>query len=146
MAGELWPDVEGALRDYLRADSDMTGIGVWFALPDDPVFPNVQIIRISGGESATSEAPVDLCLVQMDVRGPVKRLSVATAALGNLRKSLSKIRGRVQVAGKADLFGATVIDVRRFPEPNQQDTDGAQGERPRYVLTVQVTALAPSTP
>ncbi len=141
--GETFADVEGALKEYLRTDVDVlaspAGARTYLALPDSPTFPCVTLIRIAGGED-TGEAPVDLALVQIDVWGRVKRLSEANEVRTAVRKALSKVRQRTPVAGKAVLWGATVRDDRRFPVPQAQDSDGAIGERPRYVLTVQVTA------
>lgn len=143
---EDWPDVEGALRDYLTANYDFgnsAATGVFFAVPDEPVFPLVTIIRIAGGEGP-GEAPLDVALLQVDVRGRVKALAQCMAVTQAVRKALSALRGPYTVAGKATIHGAVVVDVRRFPEPRAQDTDGRVGERPRYVLTVQVASTAAS--
>lgn len=144
--GETFPDVEGALKDLLRTDADVlaspAGARTYLALPDDPSFPCVTVLRIAGGED-TGEAPVDVALVQVDIWGRVKRLSQSDEVRLAVRRALSKVRQRTPVTGKAVLWGATVRDDRRFPTPQAQDSDGAIGERPRYILTVQVTATQP---
>lgn len=142
MSGEDWPDIEGALKDYLKADVDVlataAGSRTYLALPDKPTFPCITIIRISGGETA-SEVPLEQALVQIDVRGRVQQLAETEAVRKAVRKALSKLQGRpFDAAGKARLYAATVADDRRFPEPRQQDEDGAIGERPRFILTAQV--------
>ena len=144
--GENWPDVEGAVKAFLQADPDVAGSAaagrVYFAVPETPTFPLITVVRISGGEIRASEVPLDVALVQIDVRGQVKRLGECDDVRRAVRKALSKIRQATPVAGKGVLYGANVLDDRRQPEPAAQDTSGAIGERPRYALTVQVSATA----
>lgn len=147
MSGENWADAEGVMLGYLKADADvigsLAGTRVWLAMAKRPVFPNITIIRVSGGEHPSSEVPAETVLFQIDVRGRVGALSEADTVRQAVRKALSKLRGaRVTVTGKGAIYSAVVQDDRRLPETQQQDEDGEVGERPRYILTVQAVVSA----
>lgn len=139
---EEWPDVEGALRTYLRANAGVqTALGgqrVFLAVPDDPPWPLVTVTRVGGGESATSDAPVDQALVsiecwgEIDANGRPKWLALMTV-VNAVRSALDVIRGRTTLSSDVDGFGITVAGVVRAPDPDNG--------RPRYVVTAEVTAI-----
>ena len=67
-----WPDVEGAVRSWLRADTGVQAVvaqRVFFGVPKpDPVFPLAVVQRVGGG-AAPGDAPLDEALVQIDCWG-----------------------------------------------------------------------------
>jgi hypothetical protein len=129
-----WPDIEGALRDYLRADagvSTLVGNRVFFGLPPRVAFPAVIIRRVGGGDDP-SEAPIDRPLVAIDCWGKPKNKADAFALAAAVRDALTAIRRTTQ--DSTVLYGANVIGAIFFPDP---ETD-----QPRYALTVDVTARA----
>lgn len=145
----MWADAEGVMKGYLVADADVAASDadgrVWLALAKRPTYPNITIIRISGGEHPTSEVPAETVLLQIDIRGRVNSLTQCNEVRLAVRKALSKLRGqRVEVSGKGAIYSALVQDDRRRPDSNQQDEDGELGERPRYILTVQAVIAPPA--
>lgn len=144
MSGDAGPDVEGALKAYLQADTGMLaapcGARTWLAVGRDAVFPYNVITRIGGGETS-SDAPIDDGLVQIDIFGRVLQLTEADQCRRAVRKALAALTGTPYTAsGKGKLLGAVVRDDRR--QPIQDAQDGAVvGERPRYILTVAVTCI-----
>jgi len=139
-----WPDVEGGLRAYLRADagvSAIVGTRVFFGVPRrGAYFPLVAIQRI-GGADDPSEAPIDRALMQVDCWGafadenahvrPNKAGAFVLAAA--VRDALSAIRGATDIGEDVIAYGANVIGVAWLP---------AEDDRPRYSLTVDLTARA----
>ena len=130
-----YPDVEGALRTWLRARPAVQGVvaqRVWFGIPKvDPVFPLVVVSRI-GGTNAAGDAPVDEPLVQIDCWGDIH-------ANGNGNKASALGVANVVRAELLDLVNDTTIapgvraaiasvDMAYSPDPDN--------DRPRYVLTV----------
>jgi len=145
-----WPDTEGAMKTYLRAwvplDAELAGNGIYFGIPkdaDEDDFALVTIKRV-GGSDDTSEAPIDLALLQIDVWGKIDPASGnglkadCTRATGVLHDALSALRSRTLVtlpsAAVVALFGANVESVIWLPD--------ADNDRPRYSVTTQVTATA----
>lgn len=136
---EQLPDVEGAMRTYLRADSTISGSyggRVFFGAPDSPEYPMVLVSRVGGAEDA-SDAPLDVALLQIDCIGKRReegggKISATQLWLA-VKSALRSIQGLTQV-GTDRLFGASVVSDVYLNDP----VDG----RPRYVLTVQVSALA----
>lgn len=133
-----WPDVEGGLRTYLRADSGLAALvnrRVFFGVPKgDTRYPLVTIQRVGGGDDPSADVPIDRALIQVDVWGEPRRKSQATEVLGALRTALEAIRGRVHLSPGIDAFGATVETVFYAPDPAD--------DRPRYIVTALVTAIA----
>jgi hypothetical protein len=139
-----WPDVEGGIRAYLRADAGVTALvaqRVFFGVPRrGALFPLVAIQRIGGGDDP-GEAPLDRALLQVDCWGafsdeakhirPNKAGAFALAAA--VRDALSAIRGATAIGDSAIAYGANVVGVQWLPELD---------DRPRYSLTVDVTARA----
>jgi hypothetical protein len=127
------PDVELAVRDYLRADSGVSALAsnrVFYGVPKagaPATFATVQ--RIGGGDDP-SEAPVDLSLVQIDCWAQTK--AVAQSLRDAVRTAFLELRPRTQ--GSTVLYGAEVISDIWLPDPDS--------DRPRYSVTAQVTCRA----
>jgi hypothetical protein len=141
------PDVEGAVKDYLRQAAEVTATACGtrtFLAPDDPEFPYNRVWRIGGGED-TSNAPIDQALIQIDVFGQVRQLAEADTVRRGIRAALRRLQDEpFTAAGKARLLGAVVRDDRRLPDLEAQD-GGVTGARPRYVITALVMGVhAPS--
>lgn len=135
MSGETFPDVEGAVRDYLRGDDAVApvfGSRVFFGVSGD-VWPQAIVRRVGGGDD-TSEVPLDIALVQVDVWGPLRNKALTTDAKNVVRSALHGIRSLTRPAEDEPtvLHGATVISDVWLPDPAT--------DRPRYALTVEVTA------
>lgn len=139
-----WPDVEGALRTWLRTQTDVTtivGNRVFFGIPRKAIettFPLVSIERVGGGADL-SEAPVDLALIQIDCWGslntngdPLK--ATATTLVNAVRASLESVTTRTTLTTGVDVFGINVESVVWAPDPDN--------DRPRYAITAEVTAIA----
>lgn len=142
MANE-WPDPEGAIRTYLRGDADVqaiAGMRVFFGVPrkaDEDTFPLVTVQRIGGGQDPTSDAPLDLALLQIDCWGSIDdsgngRKAEATGLVNAVRSALDRIRERTS-AGTTDIFGVQVAGVTWLPDPAD--------DRPRYSVTAEVIAI-----
>lgn len=135
-----WADVEGAVRDHLRADAGvaaLVGARVFFGIPKTAPagsWPLVVVQRVGGGQDG-SDAPVDVALVQVDCWGTLDGSgngvkSVATALVNTVRAALETV-GTDQAAV---LRGAVVQSVLWLPDPDN--------DRPRYAVTAEVTALS----
>lgn len=133
-----WPDVEGALRTYLRNDTGLAALvdrRVFFGVPQDPTrFPLVTIQRIGGGQDPSADVPIDLAVVQVDAWGNPRRKDEAYGVMAAIRTALEAIRGRTQLDTGVTAFGAEVETVLFAPDPAD--------DRPRYSATVLVTAIA----
>lgn len=144
-----WPDVEGGMRAYLRANTGVqAALGasqrVFLEVPHgatDATFPLVTVARVGGGESVTSDAPVDAgtlsisCWGQIDANGRPMWLSLM-GVVNAVRSALETIRGRTTLTTGVVAFGAQVAGVVRAPDPSNG--------RPRYVITTEVTAMSSS--
>jgi len=137
-----WPDVEGGLRTWLRADAALValvGNRVFFGVPRaavDSTFPLVTIQRVGGGQDP-SEVPIDLALIQVDAWGTAADKggkAVAWAVVNALRSRLETMRDRTTLDTGIDAFGAEVVGVVWAPDPAD--------DRPRYTLTVEVTGIS----
>lgn len=136
-----WPDVEDAVRQYLRnwpALNDIIDRRVFFGVPKkDARFPMLTIMRVGGGDD-TSEAPVDNALIQVQVWGRVPTEGGGKAECTHMallvRQALSELRSRTSVTTDVDLCGATVANVVWVPDPAD--------DRPRYIVTATVTAIS----
>lgn len=130
-------DPEGAMRDYLRADAGVAalfGTRVLFGYSGD-VWPQAIVTRVGGGDDG-SEAPIDQPLLQIEVAGSLKNKTITTAAKNAVRVALRSLRGGTRPDEDRDtvLDGASVIGDVWLPDPAT--------DRPRYILTVAVTARA----
>ena len=144
--GDL-PDVEGGIRDYLRAHPDVSaliGTRAFFGIPDSPTWPLVVVRRVGGSEDS-SEAAIDVAVIQIDCWGrlfndtdPSKSAHGDKAQADRLRRAVRKalwqIRGATAANTSTVLYGAVVESDPFLPD---RDND-----RPRYALTVRVTARA----
>lgn len=142
MSGETYPDVEGAVRALLRADTGvaaLVGQRVFFGVPknakaDD--FPLVTVARV-GGSQEPGPTPVDNALVQVECWGTFTAggngdKAAATALLNAVRSALDVTQPVTPTTGQT-ILGADSGTVVWLPDP---DTD-----RPRYVLTAEVSAI-----
>ena len=137
--GDDWPDIEGALRTYLRADTDLAaliGQRVYFGIPRDSTnaFPCVRITRVGGGQDP-SQAPLDLALIQFDVYGKTSDeegggRGPTTIVKNALKKALSKIQGETRLDANVVAWDTDVRADMYTPLPAD--------DRPRFMLTVLV--------
>lgn len=139
--GENWPDVEGAMRDFLRADTGLValvGNRVFFGAPREPTYPMILITRVGGGQ-ARGEAPIDNALLQLDVLGKLAsepgggKGPVTTAALA-LQKAVSRIKNGTKLVSNVTAWDAQIVSSFYSPDPIT--------DRPRHIITVMVPALA----
>ena len=138
-----WPDVEGALRTYLRSVSAVTalvGQRVFFGIPKGAVeatFPLVVITRVGGGQ-APGDAPLDVAQVQVDCWGSLDTSgngvkSSATTLVNAVRTALEAVgTGSASLTGIE--AGVNVESVLWLPDPDN--------DRPRYVVTAEVAAIS----
>lgn len=131
-----WPDVEGAMKDYLTAEVP-SAKKVFFEVPagalgTPTMFPMLLVQRVGGGQDP-SEAPIDLALLQITVIGVPHGKESCWITTSETRDALAAIRGNMLLRSDVMAYGAEVESVLYSP-----DTDG----RPRYVVTASVTASA----
>lgn len=146
--GEDWPDVEGAMRTYLRNDAGLVPLingRVFFSVPKNSSgkgvaegsFPLILVTRIGGGESR-GEAPLDMALLQFDVMG--KKSEQAGGGKGPttivalaLQKAISKIRGRTELTPGVTAFNARIASSFYSPFPGD--------DRPRQIITAVIPSI-----
>jgi hypothetical protein len=145
MAAEQYPDVEGALRTWLRGQATITalvGQRVFFGVPrkaNEASFPMIVVRRV-GGTDDGSEAPVDRALIQFDAWGSLDASgngdkAAATTLVNTLRALFFTVRGRTALTATVAAFGITVVGGPLWlPDPDN--------DRPRYVVTAEVTAIS----
>lgn len=136
MAAEVLPDMEAAMRRYLRADTGLAalvGNRVFYDIPTDTAFPLVVVSRVGGGDD-NGEAPVDLAVMRFAVWGNLNARAATNATVNALRSALRSIRGSTLLASGVRAFGATVDTVLYQPDP--------ETGRPRFIVTARVTAIA----
>lgn len=140
------PDTEGAVRTYLRSHADVAaavGSRVFFGVPVSPTWPLVVVSRVGSFDSA-GDTPADEALVQADCWGSLRddtlhspNKAEANAVRLAVRQAFYDLRQPVDVELAAGnvvrLAGSTVQSDPYLPDP----TTG----RPRYPVTVQLTAL-----
>jgi hypothetical protein len=142
MANEF-PDPEGTIRAYLRADPDVSAIvgnRVFFGVPrkaNEETFPLVTVARI-GGADDPSEVPVDLGLLDISCWGSIDAsgngLKAPATELANaVRSALHRIRERTSAGTGTDVFGVQIGGVVWAPDPDN--------DRPRYVITAEVASI-----
>lgn len=138
------PDIEGALRTWLRAQPAVTAIvgqRVFFGVPKaatEASFPMLTVQLVAGADEE-SDAPVDRSTVQVDVWGSLDesgngRKAECTALMNAVRAAFRDVRGRTPLTAAVAAFGLNVVGRLWLPD---QDND-----RPRYVLSVEVTSIA----
>jgi hypothetical protein len=134
---DIYPDVEGAMKDWLKLQPEIISeiaSRVVLRAAADLAFPHIVVGRIGGGDTA-SNVPVDVCLLQLDVWGEPRDRAGCTSAKLALRSALSRIQSRTLLRPGVYAHGvARVTEDRYLPDPSDN--------RPRYALTVEVTATA----
>lgn len=144
MTADAIPDVEGALRTWLRTVASVTAIvgqRVFFGIPKgatEAKFPLIAVSRV-GGVMAAGDAPVDLALVQIDVWGSLDdsgngKKAEATALVNTLRSELAAVRGRTALTASVAAFGFVEQSCIWLPD--------SDNDRPRYALTVEVAGIS----
>lgn len=127
-----WPDCEGALRDYLRADTALhalVGNRVFFGIPDRVAFPLVTVTRTAGADDP-STAPIDRAILTINCWGRKGNRLEAFQVAAAVHDALFAIANTT--ASAAFLYGASVVGDGFSPDP---ETD-----QPRYYFTVELTA------
>ena len=127
------PDVEGGVRDALRADTAVDALvdgRVFFGVPENATWPLVTVQRVGGGDDP-GEAPIDLALVQIDCWGAMRNKSQAWAVAAAVRSWAQSVRRATALTEEVVAYGVTVQSVLWAPDP---------ADRPRYVITAAVMA------
>jgi len=138
------PDIEGALRTWLRAQSPITalvGQRVFFGVPKgatEVTFPLITVQLVDASDDA-SEAPLTQALVQFDVWGSIDesgngKKAETTVVVNTLRSVLRTVRGRTALTASVAAFGIDAVGIGWSPDPDN--------DRPRYVVTAEVTAVS----
>ncbi len=144
MTALLFTDPEAAAKTWLKTHplltdpaiegytlASGTAARIFFGIPTgSPAYPLVVIRRVGGGP-ARGQAPVDLAMLQLDCWGGSKAVAADVA-----RRCVQAWQTAENVHLDPDtlLCGATVESVIWLPDPDD--------DRPRYVVTVQVTVMA----
>lgn len=135
MTVESYPDTEGACRTWLRTKASLTAVvaqRIFFGVPDDAAesdFPLITIQRISGGEDS-SEAPLDVATLQIDVWGNLRGKAAIATLANSVQAEFKDVRSATAFDGSVVCLGAVVENRAFMVDPEDQ--------RPRYSLTVQV--------
>lgn len=131
------------MRTYLRAKTPAAN-RVFFGIPkdaNDGTWPLIVVSRVGGGQDG-SDAPVDVSLIQLDCWAGFDasgngRKADAQALVNSARAALESMGTDKPIVAGTQLHGANVESVLWLPDPDN--------DRPRYVLTAEVTAVAVST-
>lgn len=144
---ENFPDIEGALRTWLRAHPllvpEVDG-RVYFSVPFNSAdkFPCIMITRVGDSGQDSSDTPIDLALIQFDVYGRKSNETnggkmSATRPMLALKAALSTIRGKVMLDEQVAVWDPSVRNTLYSALPADN--------RPRYVVLVAITS-AVTTP
>lgn len=144
-----FPDVEGGLRTYLRADAGVIAAtatvgseaSVWFGIPKgatEAYYPMAVVFLVTATDD-TSDAPLDIPLVQIDCWGSLHPngngdKASATALVNAVRSALHAVRGRTVLAPGITAFGFNVESAAWLPDPDN--------DRPRYAITAEGAAIS----
>jgi hypothetical protein len=142
MTVDAFPDTEGAIRTWLRAQPAVTalvGQRVFFGIPKgatEATFPLISVQLVSTVPDP-SEAPIDRALLQIDCWGSLDasgngQKAAATALVNTVRALLHSITQPTPM-GTVTVFGCNVESVTWLPDPTN--------DRPRYSLSAEVTAI-----
>ena len=132
MSESTLPDVEGAVRAYLRATGSVSavfGTRIFFGVDDPSAYPVAVIQRIGGGLD-TTEGLHDVALLQVDVWGDVHDKATAFNGTSVVIAALSTCRNYETATTR--LIGCNVQSWAFLPD---------ESERSRYSLTVQCYAV-----
>lgn len=141
VTGDDFPDVEGAIKDFLKADAGIVSIfstRVFLGMPRKTgTFPAVGITRVGGGQGP-GDSPLDMAIIQFDVYGETAdkgggRQATTTAALA-VRKALSSIRGKTRLNESVVAYDVRIASSFFSAMPGD--------DRPRYIVTAVVPAIA----
>lgn len=136
------PDVEGALRTWLRTRTALTalvGQRVFFGVPKaarEDTFPLVTV-QLVGTRPETSEAPIVHHLIQFDVWGSIDdsgngRKAEALTVVNTLWAQLRDINAETALTASVVAYGLNVESLVWNPDPDN--------DRPRYTLTAEISA------
>lgn len=116
------PDVEGAIRDWLRQQPAITALvdnRVFFGVSGD-VFPQITV-RLIDGRMDLSEAPISGDLIQFDCWGPKpgtgNAKSIATAVKNTLIGVLWDLRSGTTLVTGTLCLGVYNISAIWLPDP-----------------------------
>lgn len=127
-----WPDPEGAVRAWLRADAPLDAIvadRIWFGVPKvDPVWPLVTVQRVGGG-NAEGDAPIDEAQLQIDCWGELYANGNANKAQAwqvavAVRRALEVVNDTLIATGCRAAIN--VESIQWAPDPDD--------DRPRYIV------------
>lgn len=141
---EQFPDVEGAVRTWLRNQPAVTAIvgnRVFFGVPkgaQEHTFPLVTVRLISA--TLDPYVPVTTALIQVDCWGPIDASGNGDkAAAWTLVNTISALFHSIEnttITATTRALGATVESVVWLPD--------SEPDRPRYSLTAEVQAITPT--
>lgn len=127
-------DMSSTIASWLaeRPTVQLAGFPVYAdVLPEHPAYP-CALVRVMAVEQAVPPVDVwDRYEVQVDVVGEVDAYGLTVDVAGLVRSELNDLSGPVGTAGIA---GAVIVSTTRFTD------DSLSPARPRWVLTVEVTA------
>lgn len=144
----LPPDVEGAVRTWLRAQTSiraLVGQRVFFGVPKgaketskESSYPMIVVARV-GGALDRAVPELDTPLIQFDVWGAIDTSgnglkADCTTVVNTLRSLLAAMDGRTTLATGTAGFGMQEVSCVWLPDPDN--------DRPRYVVTAEVTAIS----
>lgn len=127
-------DVEALVSQYLRAQAEVTAYvaqRVYTALPADPEFPAVRIVRIGGVPKTHRPLYVDEAHLQIDVFGGSK--STAFDTVDAVRVELAKMADEDPVQSLGVVVGVRFGPLAYIPD------DSYSPAKPRYAQDVFVT-------
>lgn len=132
------PDTEKAVRDWLRGLATVTALvdagRIDFAPVSDTNAPSVQIFKVGGGDDL-SLAPLDVPLIQIDVRaGAQNSRNQAVALRDQIRAEIQALRPTT-VAPHV-LYGGRVLSDVYLPDPDFSPPT----PRHRFALTFECVA------
>lgn len=133
---DLFPDVEGAVRAWLRTVNLGPASGlVYFGVPKQPKFPLVVLRRAGGGPQA-GYSPVDDARISFDCWADTK--SAASLVARRLLSNIDQLSMVAVAAHHAVLLGGVILLGPLWRPDTEART--AQGlPRPRYIVDAQIT-------
>lgn len=131
------PDIEGALRDWLRTVTSITTLvanRVFMGYPrGEPELPLIALKQVGGAMDA-GEAPTVVAVIQFDCWGAGQNKSQANDVKLALIGALFDLRGGTPLTAAVRALGATVLNAFWSPDPLSNQA--------RYVVDAQVQAIA----